>query len=56
MNSNRDSNREPHDDRPTKPREGLVSIDDTIDETGRKALESARRSEEDEKRKQKTDQ
>ncbi|MDP9087402.1 MAG: hypothetical protein M3O26_01480 [Pseudomonadota bacterium] len=51
MNSTNDSHRKSHDDRPTKPRDGLVSIDGTIDEIGRKALEGARRLEEAEKRK-----
>ncbi len=54
MNSTNDSHGKPGDI-PTKLREGLVNIDDTIDEIGRKALASARRSEEEEKRKKKTD-
>ena len=55
MNSTNDSHPKSSDDRPTKPREGLVSIDDTIDEIARKALESARRLDEAQKRKQKPD-
>ena len=53
MNSTKDSHGKPDGDRPTKQRESLVNIDETIDEIGREALASARRLEEDEKRKQK---
>jgi hypothetical protein len=51
MNSNKQNPSKPDDATTSKPREGLVSIDDTIDEIGRKALDSARRSEETAKRK-----
>lgn len=32
--------------KPSKPRPGLISVEDTIDEIARKALEEARRREE----------
>lgn len=53
MNSTNNSYPKSGDDSPGKTRGGLVSIEDSIDEIGRKALENARRLEEAEKRKQK---